>query len=123
MEDKINIVGKDVGKISQEEFAKALGAEPVCRIEREAGGFDFEILRKTGEEKRRLEEIAENEVVDKTHLGRACGRDLGHCVYLGMKYCKEFDKARWYFFPKDVDEHLLELRKKQPESIGVDFYG
>ncbi len=84
--------------------------------------FEWKIVKRTGEEKRKIEEIAETYAQDKEHLGRAVGINIGHCVYLGMRHCKEFDRARWYCFPKIADENLLKLREEQPDSIAVDFY-
>lgn len=50
--------------------------------------------------------------------------DLGHCVILGAKYCKDFvGRVKWYYISEETDEYLERLRRKQPRSIRVEFYG
>lgn len=77
---------------------------------------------RTGRENKRIEEISEREIESKRSLGTAYGFNLGHCVYLATKYCREFaEKARWYRII-ETDERLEELRRVQWQSIGVEFY-
>jgi hypothetical protein len=71
-----------------------------------------------------LEEIAANQREGKELLGQAYGRDLGHCVYIGMRHCSDFAKrAKWYYSNNEQDKHLEELKKVQPGTIKVEFYG
>ncbi len=71
-----------------------------------------------------LEEITAKEREGKSLLGKADGRDIGHCVYLGVSYCKGFfEKAKWYHLSTEIDARLEELQKTQPGTIRVEFYG
>lgn len=71
-----------------------------------------------------LEEITAGERTGKELLGRADGRDLQHCVYLGARHGDRFlERAKWYYLNNEEDEHLKELRRAQPETIRVEFYG
>ena len=71
-----------------------------------------------------LDEIAREEREGKSLLGKADGQGIGHCVYLGVSYCKGFfEKAKWYHLSTETDARLEELQKKQPGTIRVEFYG
>ena len=71
-----------------------------------------------------LEEIAAHEREEKELLGKAAGRDLGHCVYLGARHGKDFlERVKWYCVSTEEDESLRALRAVQPETIQVEFYG
>ena len=57
-------------------------------------------------------------------IGKADGRDIGHCVLLRVKYEENFvERAKWYYVSSESDRHLEELRKRQPGTIRVEFYG
>ena len=71
-----------------------------------------------------LEEIATDEREDKELLGKAAGRDLSHCVYLGTRHCENFiERVRWYYLTNEEDALLKKLRRTQPGTIRVEFYG
>lgn len=71
-----------------------------------------------------LEEITAEERGGKEFLGKADGRDIVHCVYLGARHGDRFlERVRWYYLSDEEDALLKELRKTQPETIRVEFYG
>ena len=69
-------------------------------------------------------EIFEDERENKILIGGgAYGLDVGHCVYLGLKYSPGFaNRIKWYYINPNEDNRLGELRRKQPSSIRVEFY-
>lgn len=71
-----------------------------------------------------LDEITAEERAGKELIGKADGRDIGHCVILGAKYGENFvERAKWYYISRESNEHLKELRERQPQTIRVEFYG
>ncbi len=71
-----------------------------------------------------IDEIAAEERPGKDLIGKAFGRDLGHCVYLGAKHGKNFlERVKWYYMSNEEEDYLREIRKAQPETILVEFYG
>lgn len=71
-----------------------------------------------------LEEITAEERKGKELLGKADGRDLQHCVYLGARHGESFlERVRWYYLSDEEDALLKALREKQLGSIRVEFYG
>ena len=50
--------------------------------------FMYTIVSGKSEEKRTLEEISAEQASEKELLGTAEGQDLGHCFYIGMRYCR-----------------------------------
>lgn len=71
-----------------------------------------------------LEEITAEQREDKEFLGKADGRDLQHCVYLGARHGDRFlERVRWYYLSDEEDALLKTLREKQPETLRVEFYG
>ena len=75
--------------------------------------FSFAIVKKDGTERYFLEEIAREEREKKEYLGKAFGRDVGHCAHMAYKYCEDFlEKARWYFINHEVDPKLEEFRRE-----------
>lgn len=79
---------------------------------------------RTVEHRISIDEITADERADKELLGKADGRDMGHCVYIGARYGESFlERVRWYYLSKEEDALLKNLRKTQPESVRVEFYG
>ncbi len=75
------------------------------------------------EKKVEIQEITPQEAGNKKYIGIAIGQDVKHCVYLGMKYHENFtDKVKYYSFDPE-DEKIRELKKEQPHSISIGFYG
>nr|MBI4156690.1 hypothetical protein [Candidatus Woesearchaeota archaeon] len=71
-----------------------------------------------------LEEITAEEKEGKKYIGTAIGKDVSHCAYLAAKYEKTFLKeGKYYYINTEKDKDIEELRKKQPNSIKVEFYG
>jgi len=48
-------------------------------------------------------------------LGSGVGANLEHCLYLASKYCKDFDKARYYVIISKVTS--LEKGKERKKLI------
>jgi len=75
------------------------------------------------EKKVELREITKQEAGSKKCIGEGMGRDIVHCIYLGMKYCEDFtEKAKWYSLDPE-NEEFKKLKEKQPHSICIGFYG
>lgn len=71
-----------------------------------------------------IDEITSGERADKELLGRADGRDIGHCVYIGARHGDRFlERVRWYYLTNEEDALLKTLRATQSGSIRVEFYG
>lgn len=71
-----------------------------------------------------IDKITADEREGKEFLGRADGRDLQHCVYLGARHGDRFlERVRWYYLSDEEDALLKTLREKQPETLRVEFYG
>ncbi len=87
--------------------------------------IEFKVIKQTGVEKVVLSEIAADERDSKKYLGTALGLDVAHCVDIGGRHYKGdfLAEAKWYYINSEIDEHLEELRKTQPSSIKVEFYG
>lgn len=71
-----------------------------------------------------IDEIAAEERAGKELLGKADGRNLGHCVYLGARHSEHFlERVRWYYLSDEEDAFLRALQRTQLGSIRVEFYG
>lgn len=64
---------------------------------------------------RKIRNLSRRRVKDLSYLGKAWGMDLGHCFYLGSKFCKDFvGRIRGYkVVPSD----------KKGCNLAVMFYG
>ncbi len=71
-----------------------------------------------------LKKLSDQEKKGKKFIGKADGRDLGHCVYLGVRHGKDFLKqAKYYFVSSETDEQLEQMREFQPTTVRIEFYG
>ena len=102
---------------------------PKLQVEQNLGRVELEMHRVSPSlgksiENIVIEEIEECQTSSKNKIGGAAyGMNLNHCIYLATKYEKNFaQRVKFYFINDEVDETLAELRKKQPNSIRVEFY-
>jgi len=87
------------------------------------GRLEFNLVSSTRSRLVKVSELTEDQLAGKILLGTAYGKDVFHCAYLAQKHCPNFvNRVRGYHLPKEVDEQLIELRRKQQGSIRVDFY-
>ncbi|HLC53867.1 MAG TPA: hypothetical protein VJK03_04965 [Candidatus Nanoarchaeia archaeon] len=80
--------------------------------------------------KNQLQEMSEKEA-QKKHLpllGQPWGASLEHCIFLGLKYCEDFEKkVRYYGIRRNLDpsDYRYQLsRVPLPHPlVAIDFYG
>ncbi len=112
---KIVNTGNVLSRVCPVEVAHALGATIL------ATSSDTEVPSV----EKRLEELTEEAAESLDCLGTAAGANLGHCMYLGMKYCKDFTE-RVVGYRQVQNDALVKDHKEhfgnQP-TITVAFYG
>jgi hypothetical protein len=81
---------------------------------------------------RRLKRIGEEEAGSYHLLGSPFGESLEHCIFLGLKYCKNFEKEVKYYvirenLPSDNERRVIasEIKRVAPwkNFVAIDFYG
>ncbi len=112
---KIVNTGDVLPCVSSDEVARSLGAT----------GSAVSKGTEVPSEKKRLEELTEEAAEHLVCLGTAAGANLGHCFYLGMKYCENFTE-RVIGYRQVQSDALVNDHKEhfgnQP-TITVTFYG
>jgi hypothetical protein len=86
--------------------------------------YEFSVIGSDIDKRYLIHKIEKEKRKEKELIGVASGMDIGHCAYLGMKYGVRFlERVKWYWVSDEVQQSLEMLRRGQPESIRVEFYG
>ena len=72
-----------------------------------------------------LDEITAEERGGKELLGTAAGRDLWHCLHLGVRHGEKnfLQRVKWYYLNPEENEFTREMRQREPETMQIEFYG
>ncbi len=83
----------------------------------------MEIRTRSGAETLLFQELTSKERLGRKLIGTPVGKNLEHCVYLGLKYHPGFpEQAAAFYIDQTPDPLLEQLRQFQPGSVKIEFY-
>lgn len=108
----------------REELPSELGVLSWKRENCTDGYIKFEFTSVRGTEMVTVREISATERVGRKMIGAPVGKNLEHCLYLGLKYEPNFAERVDAFYVDSRSDPLLEqLRRIQPGSVRIELYG
>ncbi len=69
-----------------------------------------------------IKELSEDECKSRKLLGSSFGINIGHCVFMGSKYCEKFLERVEGYRIVQLHEDIVKQIGRHQNSIGVEFY-